>query len=354
MKKILFVITLLIFTISAYGQSMLDKPAALLKLTQTEIISSKKVNQTILLVEQNEKRVLSEEEKRSILNSMIDSALVVQAAQEENIIIPKEQVKQIGIVQLSQNLGRQISESEFKQIVEVQTKQPLDVYLLELEKQLLVQKYVAEKGKNDFNSISPPSDREIYSKYKEQEMSFVNGEMMRVSHIYFSYVIQDPQNPRIMNSSEKEEVRIKAESVFKDIKNGISTFEESVRTSSEDTNSKLNTGDIGFIVRNDPNPVQLFGPDFVNQIFDMEIGDHRLVESIAGYHIVKTTDYIDKKFLKLDDQVSPLEQKTVRDFISERLFAVKQQETFNLVGERLVEELRNKAEITLYLENLGW
>ncbi|MCP4161324.1 MAG: peptidylprolyl isomerase, partial [Deltaproteobacteria bacterium] len=94
--------------------------------------------------------------------------------------------------------------------------------------------------------------------------------------------------------------------------------------------------------------------EFVNQVFSMKIGEYKLIESNTGFHIVRITDQIDKKFLKLDDQINPQEQLTVRQFVSQNLLKMKQQKVFVLVTERVIEELKESAEITLYTNNLGW
>ena len=351
--NILFLAGLLI-SFSLNAQSLLDKPAALIRLTETEIISSKKVNQNITLLEANAKRELSEEEKTTVLNSMIDSSLVVQAALRDNLTIAMAQVKQYGIAQVSQSLGRQLTEAEFNQFIVQQLNQPVDVYLKELEKQLLIQKYISEKGREDFLAIAQPTEREIQAAYKQEEMTFVNPEMMRVSHIFFTFVINGSQNPRMMSNTEKDAVRTKAESVLRSLKNGTVTFEEAVRTNSEDPQSKVKAGDIGFIIRNDQAAIQIFGTSFVDQVYAMNVGEYKLLESNAGYHIVKITDQIDKRFLKLDDQVNPMEQTTIREYITQRLYVLKQQEMFQIVSEKVVKELREDAEINLYLQNLGW
>jgi peptidyl-prolyl cis-trans isomerase SurA len=185
-------------------------------------------------------------------------------------------------------------------------------------------------------------------------MTFVNPEMRRVSHVFFTFVINGSQNPRLMDSTEKETVRINAESVLRTLKNGTLTFEEAVRTKSEDPQSKIKAGDIGFIIKNDQAAMQIFGASFVDQVYTMNVGEYKLLESNAGYHIVKVTDKINKKFLVLDDQVNPMEETTVRQYIAQRLYVIKQQEMFQTVSERVVKELRDKAEVTFYLQNLGW
>lgn len=354
MKKAILTTIILSAGLSLFGQSLLDKPAAVIKLVETEIISSKKVNQNIGILETNAKRQLLEEEKLQVLNSMIDSALVVQAARRANLSIPMAQVKQYGITQVSQSVGRPLTEVEFNQIIEQNTNQPVDKYLGELEKQLLIQKYVSEMGRNDFQNIPEPSEREIEAAYKKEETTFINPEMLRISHIFFSFIADAATTPRLMNDSEKEEVRRRAETVLRSLKNGTVTFEQAVRTNSEDNASKGKAGDVGFLIRNDSQALQTFGATFVEQVYTMSVGEYELIESLRGYHIVRVTDQIEKKFLKLDDQVNPVEDMTVREYILQRLYVIKQQEVFQAVSIREVEKLRNEADITLYRNNLGW
>lgn len=354
MKKIILFVTILLISSSVYSQSLLDRPAAIVNYAETEVISSKKVNLNITQLEANAKRELTEEEKTSVLNSMIDSAIVVQAAKKNNVTITDAQARQYGKAQISQRLQRQLTDQEFNQFVEQNLKVTVDVYLEEIKKQLMIQKYITDNGRNDFQNLPQPTEEEVRAAYEKEEMTFVNPEMMRVSHVFFTFIVNGNQNPRLMTSEEKESVREKAEDVMKDLKNGVLTYEEAVRTLSEDPQSKIKAGDIGFIIKNDNAAIQIFGTDFVDQVYTMSVGDFKLIESKAGYHIVKITDKIGKKFLKLDDQVNPMEQTTIREYISQKLYAAKQQNMFKIVSERLVQNLRENTEIKLYIENLGW
>lgn len=354
MKKIILFSSILLFTMTLSAQSLLDRPAAVVKLVETEVISSKKVNQNIDVLEARAGRTLNEEEKTAVLDSMIDTSLVVQAARRAGLSITMAQVKQAGISQISQQVGRALTEAEFSQLIEQQTKQPVDVYLKELEKQILVQQYIAQQGRSDFENIPEPSEREIEAAYKKEEMTFINPEMLRISHIFFSYIADSMTTPRLMNDSEKAEVQEKAEDVFRSLRNGTETFEKAVRTFSEDQASKGKAGDIGFLIRNDQQALQTFGSAFVEQVYTMDVGDFELLESNAGYHIVRVTDQIEKKFLQLDDSVSPAEDLTVREYIKQRLYVIKQQELYQTVSQREVETLRDEADVTYYKQNLGW
>jgi len=352
-KKILFFALLCLSTL-LFGQSLLDKPAAVLKLIETEPVSSKRVNQNIRILETNARREFTSEEKRAVLDSMIDSALVVQAAKRDGLSISAEEVKQYGIAQISQAAGRPLSEAEFNQYIEQKTGQPVAAYLGELEKQILIQKYISAKGRDDFQNIGEPSEREIVAAYTKEETAFINPEMLRVSHVFFSFIADPFSAPRMMNASEKESVQDKAEETIRQIRSGSLTFEQAVRMHSEDQESKVKAGDIGFLIRNDQNALMNLGASFIDEVYNMGIGEIELIESIAGVHIVRVTDRIDKKFLKLDDPVNPAEQMTVREYIAQQLFLAKRQEMYQIVSKREVESLRNEAEITLYEQNLGW
>lgn len=342
------------FSAAIFSQSLLDKPAAVIKLIETEPISSKLVNQNIRILETNARRSFTEEEKMAVLDSMIDSALVVQAAKRDGMSITDAQAKQYGIAQISQAAGRLLSEAEFTQYIEQKSGQPVSAYIGELKKQLLIQNYISEKGKNDLLNIAQPSEREITAAYTKEETSFINPEMIRVSHVFFSFIADQFTSPRMMNAIEKEAVQKKAEDVMKKLKNGTMTFEQAVRLHSEDQDSKVKAGDIGFLIRNDQNALQNLGASFIDEVYNMTVGEIELVQSIAGVHIVRVTDRIDKKFLKLDDPVNPAEQITVREYIGQQLYLQKRQEMFQIVSQREVERLRNDAEITMYKQNLGW
>jgi hypothetical protein len=354
MKKSIIFISLICLVSTLSGQSLLDKPAAVIKLTETEPISSKKVNQNIAILEKNARRAFTETEKTAVLDSMIDSALVLQAAKRDGINVNSDQVKQYGIAQISQQIGKPLTEAEFTQIIEQQTGQPASVYLGELGKQLVIQNYISSKGQRDFQNIPQPTEREIELAYKKEETSFINPEMMRVSHVFFSFIADPFTSPRMMSEDEKAEVESKAQDVYRKIKNGTLTFEQAVRMHSEDQDSKLKAGDIGFLIRTDQNAMQNLGASFIDEVYNMAVGEIQIIPSIAGYHIVRVSDHLDKRFLKLDDPVNPAEQVTVREYISQQLFMAKRQQMFQVVSKREVENLREEAEITLYKQNLGW
>lgn len=393
MKKTIFLLTLLVFSAALFGQSLLDRPAAKIKLYETEIISSKKVNQNVALLEANTGTALTLVKKKEVLNSMIDTALVLQAARRDGKELTDQQVKQYAMATFSQNVGFQLNEQQFEELLKQQLAQnqlrgrlqsefnnlktklgrdpseleinnvinpilssAITEYLNAMKSQLTIQNYISFRGESQFKSIPRPSEKEIQAEYSAQEDELLNPPMKRVSHIFFPTIIKNGQTPTYLNASEKDVIRLKAESVLRDLKNGVITYEAAVREYSEDPDSKTKIGDIGYLTRKDQNALQSLGQNFVNRVFTMSLRQYEIIESNVGYHIVQVTEDLPKKFLSLEDQINPMQILTVREKILSELMAVKQQELFQVVSMQIVKELRDEdnTEISLYLQNLGW
>ncbi len=393
MKKTIFLLTMLVLSATLSGQSLLDRPAAKIKLYETEIISSKKVNQNVALLEANTGSALTIEKKKEVLNSMIDTALVLQAARRDGKEVTDLQVKQYAIAKFSQSVGVQLNEQQFEELLKQQLAQnqlrgrlqsefsnlkvklgrdpsELEInnvinpilnsaiaeYLAAMKSQLTIQNYISFKGDSQFKSIPEPSDREIQAEYAVQEEGLLNPPMKRVSHIFFPTIVKNGQTPSYLSPSEKELVHSNAESILRDLKNGVITYEAAVREHSEDPDSKTKIGDIGYLTRKDQNAIQSLGQNFIDTVFTMTLHQFQIIESNVGYHIVKVTEDLPKKFLSLDDPINPMQIVTVREKIVNELMSVKQQELFQVISMQIVKELREEdnSEVTLYLQNLGW
>jgi len=393
MKRTIFILTLLIISASLSGQSLLDRPAAKIKLIETEIISSKKVNQNIELLEANSGSVLTADKKKEVLNSMIDTALVLQAARRDGKELTDLQVKQYAIMQFSQNVGFQLNEQQFNDLLKQQLAQnqlrgrlqsefinlklklgrdPSEIeintivnpiletavseYLEAMKSQLTIQNYISFVGESQFKSIAKPSEQDIQNEYEIQEGDLVLPPMKRVSHIFFPTIINNGQSPIMMTPGQKDDVYKSVETVLKKLKNGVLTYEAAVREFSEDPDSKTKVGDIGYLTRKDTGAIQSLGQNFVDAVFTLELRQFKIIESNVGYHIVKITEDLEKTFLSLDDPINPMQIVTVREKIIDELMAVRQQEMFQVVSRELVNNLRDEdgTEVTLYLQNLGW
>jgi parvulin-like peptidyl-prolyl isomerase len=79
-----------------------------------------------------------------------------------------------------------------------------------------------------------------------------------------------------------------------------------------------------------------------------------VLQSNIGYHIIRITEKIPFRLLAMDDPVPPSNATTVRQEISAQLTLKKQGELYQQVLTDLLSELKKKAEIKKFEDNLTW
>ena len=79
-----------------------------------------------------------------------------------------------------------------------------------------------------------------------------------------------------------------------------------------------------------------------------------MLQSNIGFHIIRITEKIPFRLLGLDDPVPPQNLSTVRQEISAQLMLKKQADIYQQIVQDLLAELKKKAEIKKFEENLTW
>ena len=123
MKKLVLAATLAIsMAFGAFAQSDLQ-PLAVVKLNKSETITLKQLkNRVEIYQKQNNTSNFTVEQKKEILDAMIDEKLVVQAAQKAGMSITDTQVNQYFLQNVSQQVGRPVTElSKSRQVSRLMT-----------------------------------------------------------------------------------------------------------------------------------------------------------------------------------------------------------------------------------------
>ena len=130
MKKILLAVSLLFsFAICAFSQADLQ-PLVVVKLNKSETITLRQLRSRVEMYQrQNNVQTFSVNQKKEILDAMIDEKLITQAAVKAGLQLTDTQVNQYFLKSLSQQVGRQVTESEFAEIVKAQTNLSLDDFM---------------------------------------------------------------------------------------------------------------------------------------------------------------------------------------------------------------------------------
>ncbi len=341
MRKSLITIALVI--LAAVSVTAQDMAVATVRLEKTEPISGNQLTQTIQAIEQQQGRALGDVEKKEVLNQLVDQVLVIQAAEaDRNVIVTDEEVEQAGMRLLSQQLqgmgaippGAVLTdEVQYKQVVEQQGVS-IQEYEKTVRNQLLAEKYITSSNQAVFQAIGPASEVELNAEYQRRVSEFVVSDSVWFNHIFFETQGASPADVR-----GKEE---KAREVYRRLMNSSATFAELVASESEDSVSKARGGLIGPVMKGDAVAEQLYGIDFMNKLFVMNVSDvSDVLKSNVGYHVVQITE-------KKAAQLLPKDDAEVRSYLEQIIYAAKYQQKFDEATQTVVAALRARATINYF------
>jgi peptidyl-prolyl cis-trans isomerase SurA len=351
MKRFLSVFLLLLCATPVMFAQIIDKPVATVKLTKVEVISAKQFRQRIEALEARTGQVISLDDRKKLLDLLVSEILINQAAAKEGVTVSQAELdariqlaKQSGGAGL--NLNRELTDAEFRALLQ-QNGLDWDEYQTQLREAVVQQKYVMQKKKPFFDKIAPPTAAEIEDFYETNKAAFVAPDMVRFQHIFI-----DTRN--LPSKEEKDKARQRAEEVYRELQSGAS-FADLVVKYSDDRNSRYKGGDFGYLRRDDQARKQLLGREFFEAPFKMKVGEvSGVLASNIGFHIIKVTEKIPFKLLGLDDPIPPQNSSTVREQISAQLLQRKQGEYYQQALMDLIDEVKKKADIKIFEENLTW
>ncbi|MBR1536779.1 MAG: peptidyl-prolyl cis-trans isomerase [Treponema sp.] len=340
MKKIILAATLaLSFVFGAAAQSDMQ-PLAVVKLNKTETITLKQLkNRVETYQKQNNAANFTVDQKKEILDAMIDEKLVVQAAQKAGMNITDTQVNQYFLQNISMQVGRSVTEAEFSEIVKKQTGKSLDDFMKEqvglnvadykayLKNQLLAQQYVMQQKQGELQKIAA-TDEEIRKFYDLNKASFVQNDMLKL----FLVVVPKGGNP--------EGAKIKAEALLNGVKNKTLSLDKIKSDSGKDYQG----GDL-FIQKTAQHAQQL-GVSY-NDLLELFTRDvnylSTLTETDTDYQFYSVRQKYNAKMLAISDLVQPETTTTVYDYIKANLTNQKQSSALLEAVQEITKSLRTPS-----------
>ena len=269
-------------------------------------------------------------EPATVLDALISDELFRQGLEKNGYTLTDDQKAQLLASQKSNieaQVGMSLTDEQFEQLLQSQQGITLDEYKEYLANQYLLQTYVTTAKASMFENAPLPTDSEVETFYKKNKSSFISNENVKLSHIFFAF------------GDDKDAAYKKA-------------TEKAITQYSEDADSKDKAGDIGWLQINDETTMAYMGENFFDEVFKLDAGEMSgVIESLAGYHIVKVSVHNDTKILGLDDKISPTDTTTVRDYITSYLYNESLNTVFQEAYLSLIEDLRAQASIK-YLKQL--
>ena len=340
MKKIVLAASLaLSIAFGSFAQSDLQ-PLAVVKLNKSETITLRQLKKRVEIYQkQNNMPSFTVEQKKEILDAMIDEKLVVQAATKSGMNITDTQVNQYFLQNVSQQVGKQVTEAEFAEIVKQQTGKNLDDFMKEqvgmnvadyksyLKNQLLAQQYVLQQKQNDIKEIAP-KDEDIRKFYDLNKASFVQNDMVKL----FLVVV-----PKLNN---KEGAKIKAEAMLKGVKDKTLSFDKIKADSGKDYQG----GDL-FIGKTAQHAQQL-GISY-NDLLELFTRDlnyiSNLNETETDFQFYVVRQKYAAKMLAISDLVQPETTITVYDYIKSNLTNQMQSQALIAAVQDITKGLRTPS-----------
>jgi len=340
MKKILLAATLaLSIAFGSFAQSDLQ-PLAVVKLNKSETITLKQLkNRVETYQKQNNMPSFTIDQKKEILDAMIDEKLVVQAATKAGMNITDTQVNQYFLQNISQQVGKQVTEAEFSEIVKQQTGKELDDFMKEqvgmnvadykayLKNQLIAQQYVLQQKQDDIKNVAP-KDEDIRKFYDLNKASFVQNDMVKI----FLVVV-----PKAGNS---EGAKIKAEA----LKKGVTDKSLSYEKIKADSGKDYQGGDL-FIGKTAQHAQQLgISYEDLSELFDRNIGFiSNLNETATDFQFYVVRQKYSAKMLAISDLVQPETTITVYDYIKQNLTNQMQSQALIAAVQDITKSLRTPS-----------
>ena len=333
--------------IGAFAQTNLQ-PIAEVKFSGRAPITLGQLKSRVSVLEKEIGRKTTFEERKQVLDSLIDERLIVQAAEKDGIKIMDSEVNNYFSEHVSNQLGRQVSEADFAKLIKETTNMSLDEYMKAqngmtlaefksfLRTQLTTQKYVMQKKQKELQSISSPTDEQIRSYYEVNKQSFVQPDMVQL------FLVVAPKGDKASS----------AEKTIKDIQKKLTANPKAtadIRAKSQEKNAVYQAGEI-FVSKTALAAEQLGIPmDELLKIFNMKVGEvSPITETGVNYQCFVVLEKRDAKILGLSDVVEPGGNVSLYEYIKNMVIMQRQNEALNNALVSITNELRKPDNFVIF------
>ena len=347
MKKIIAVLSVLLLTsFAVFAQSDLQV-LAVVKLTKNESITLKHLkNRCQIYEKQIGGRTLTVDEKKQVLDTLIEEKLIVQAAAKDGISIPDSYVDQYFTQYMSQLLGVAVTEKELDELLKKQQGKSLDEVLLEqtgmnkvdyknnLKTQLLMQQYVVQKNQAEIQQVAATDD-EIRMAYESNKSSFVWNDMLKMLLV----IVPKGNDP---DAAKQKTVDFLTKYTSKAL------TAEQIAVQSQAENSGFQAG-VGLFPKTEAAAAGIgLSLQKLMYVFSQKEGYVSDVEETSNdFRFLSVIKKYDAKMLAIGDLVQPETTVTVYDYIRSNLTQQKQQIYLNNAIATAAKELHTAENVDM-------
>ncbi|MCR4714943.1 MAG: peptidyl-prolyl cis-trans isomerase [Treponemataceae bacterium] len=342
-KRIITVFAaIFVSTAALFAQTNLQ-PLATVKLNKAETITLKQLKDRCeVYKKQTSMSSFTIEQKKEILDSLINEKLILQAAAKMGMGITDTQAYELYIQTLSSQVGQTVTEADFTQLVKQQYNMSLDDffqaqlgmsvedYKVFLKNQYMAQQYIMTVKQNEFAAVSA-TDEEIRAYYEMNKQSFYQNDIMKAFFVI------------VPKGSDASAAKKLAESLYNDVIAKKVTLDE-LKIKMTDPKSGFQAGDM-FISKNSQAATQL-GITYQDllKFFTRSVGNvDEIKDTSTDYQFNIIRALYPAKLLELSDIVQPESTTTVYEYIRNYVSQQKMSEYFNQATQEICDELRTST-----------
>ena len=346
MKKIFAVLSILLFsTFAVFAQSDLQV-LAVVKYNKSDSVTLKQLKTRCQVYEKQIGRDLSVDERKQVLDTLIEEKLIVQAAVKAGVSIPDSYVDQYFMQGMSQSLGINVTEKELEDLVKKSQNRTLDELLIEqtgmnkaeyknhLKNQLLMQQYVVQLNQNEIQAVAA-TDEEIRMAYESNKSSFVWNDMMKVLIVL------------VPKGSNPDAAKLKLVDLLnKYNEKKLSAEQLAVQSQAEDSGYQAGQ----MLLPKTETAAAGIGMTLQNLIYvfaQKEGYTSDAEETASDYRFISVIKKYDAKMLGIGDLVQPETTVTVYDYIRSNLTQQKQQIYVNNAAAELSKSLHTSENVDM-------
>ncbi|MGB7923933.1 MAG: SurA N-terminal domain-containing protein, partial [Pyrinomonadaceae bacterium] len=262
-----------------------------------------------------------------VLDSLIQKEVLFQRAEKDKLLPTEDEITQFINSQMQQ---ANMTQEEFQRRLKEQN-QTVEALREEARKQIAIQKLQDRTN----GKVGLPSDKEVEDFYNANKSQFVNARGVELANIVVDPTDNSPQG--ISDDAKSDaEAKQKIDLIYQQLKSGAE-FTDVARLRSEDRESLIRSGDIGFATE-DALKQSGFPEELVGQFFGpMQVGSYT-----APVRFNNGRWYIFKlKRKQLQSENLTLDSQGVRAQITDGLINQRKQ----ILNTALLEVSMNEAQI---------
>ncbi len=334
---------------AATAQASLYQQLAVVKITDTEVVTVKEVKDIVDTQEKEAGRKLTPQERAQTYETIINQKLILQAAKKAGVTVSASELDEAFLANISQqlNLPRVYSEKELNDLVMANKKMSFAEFVKDqtgmgveevknqiIRPDLIWRRYLLSQNQQELQKISA-TDKEIRDYYELNKTQFIRPDSLKM------FLVAVPKE------NDPQGARVKLEGLLKDVKSGKKSIEQMRRDGQNPKEAGYGAGDL-YLMKVQQHAAQLgVTYDELLKIFDGDL--NKPSEIMDAGQVLQFYIVLEKypfKALEISDVVRPESTQTIYETIRALVTQTKQLQFLEQKRQETIKSLNTPENVT--------